>query len=523
MATEKGWREAAVPVCIYAWALAWIFSRHFPYLPASYDSAYYLVSAKGFATGHYYKDFSSPDPNAGALLGPSFYPLILSLYWRFLQPNLLALQIATAMIMAVAPVAAYFWLGLWLAAPLALLLSLAFGSSYMFIVLGNSFMTEVVFTPILYSGMWLTYSSLQRREAFSNLGKMVSLADGRQNGKGKWLVWVAMLLWVVAARTRVVGWLFFAAFSFFAAKARRWKVLLTGIGLAAVWVAVERALAIGAQVTKYTDGMFTKTYPIQVDFWKGISIWWENVWHNVHGFTTSIDAHILFPYLYDLIDMNWAKRGACLGVFLWTAWGAWISWRRWEGLRPWLAAAFAASLPTFLIFQTNDSFRYHMPYFPFLALFFVAPFVWLAEGTSSPLRKRLPLLACLLIAGSQSLHAARHDFETEFMTSPREFNAVHDSLLAMPNRPEICLSPITYYTYLRTGVFSLHLQGRHELDYVREISRGKEVWAICGPTNDFLCEDWERKGVTFGNPPLKRAGEWRLHRVVGWPGDPPEN
>ena len=508
----SAWKRAVFPLVIYAWALAWILSRHFPHLPASYDSTYYLVSAKGFATGEYYKDFSTPDPHMGALLGPSFYPLLLSLYWRFLDPHLLALQILTAMVMAAAPVMAFFWLRLWLEPILALLISLAFGSSYMFIVLGNSFMTEVVFTPLLYAGMWLTYRSLQAGESRRNAG------ENRRNGS---LGWIAMLLWVMLARTRVVGWIFFAVFSGLAAKGRRWLLLGAGLALAGAWVALERIMAIGAQATTYLGGMFTKTYPIEVDFWKGLRIWGAEVWHNIHSFTTSICAHILFPFFYDLMEMNKAKRLACLAVFLWTLWGACVTWLRWKDLRPWLAAALLASLPTLLIFLTNDSFRYHVPYFPFFAFFFVAPFLRMGESSPSAWKKKLPLFACLAILVSQSLHALDHDFDTEFITMPKEFDAIHDSLLATPGRPDICLSPVNYYTYLRTGIPSLQNQGKHELEYVTGLSRGKEVWAICGPNNDYLCEDWERKGVVLENPPLKRAGDWRLHRVLAWPGDSP--
>jgi hypothetical protein len=61
------------------------------------------------------------------------------------------------------------------------------------------------------------------------------------------------------------------------------------------------------------------------------------------------------------------------------------------------------------------------------------------------------------------------------------------------------------------------MQSRHPLEYVRPLAQGKETWAICGPRNDYFCEEWERKGVVFGNPPLKRTAYWRLLRVESWP------
>lgn len=504
------------PLFVYIWSLGWILSRHFPYLPASYDSAYYLVIAKSFATFDFYRDFSTPDPNVGTLLGPSFYPLLLSLYWRFLHPNLLALQLLTSAVMALAPVMAFLWLRLWLTFAQAFLISLAFGSSYMFIVLGNSFMTEIIFTPILYAGMWLTHRSLQDT-VINTLHKGKSDSPEYRETGLKNSALFAMVLWVMLARTRVVGWAFFFVFSGLAAKRRRWNLLSVGLALAGAWVTLERVLARGVHVTNYTDGEFTKTYPVLVDPLRGLKIWGAEAWHSIYSFATSIDAHVLFPYLYGLTAMTRTKRLLCFAVFVWSVWGAWLAWHRWKPMRPWLVATFLASLPTFLIFTSNDSFRYHVPYFPFFALFFVTPLLWLWEASNSFWKKSLPLFACVLIAACQSLHAISHDFETEFMTLPKEFSAIHDSILTAPKQPDICLSPNNYYTYLKTGLPSLHLQARHELNYVRELSRGKEVWAICGPTNDFLCVEWERRGVIFAKPPLYHSGDWRLHRIEAWP------
>lgn len=489
------------------WSLAWIGSRHFDHLPASYDSCYYLVVAKGFATGHAYQDLAYATPAKGALLGPSLFPLLLSLYWSLHAP-LFWLKLTMAALTACAPVAAFFWLRLFLPFLPALLSALAFGASYMFIVLGNSVMTETVFAPLLYAAMILSHRNVQDTGGGSS----------RRGG------FAAALLWAALARTRVVGWCFWAVFLFLSGKRKRWDLAALAAGTAGLWVALERLAARGAPVVHYADGLFTKTYPVIGDPARGAQALLANAWHNLFGFATAIDAHILFPFLYDLGPMGKLKRLACLAVFLWTAWGAVILWKRETALRPWLVAVFVASLPTFLIFEPHDSFRYHMPYFPFFALFLLMPFV---RGDAEPkAARRSPVVwGAAALALFQVLHAATHNFDIEFIDYAQDFENVHaaaaerpavGSQPGVPGGPEVCLSPVPYYTWLRTGCPSLMLHKRHGVAFVKAAVGAKRAWAWCGPRNDEWCAEWEREGVKFG-PPVSESGPWRVMPVLRWP------
>jgi hypothetical protein len=314
-----------------------------------------------------------------------------------------------------------------------------------------------------------------------------------------------------------VGWFFFAAFGLLAAKRRWLGMAALGAGLAAAWVGLERVLARGVNVLHYSNGVFTSQFPVLTDPARGLRTLAANFWDNVWNFATAIDAHLLAPSFYEAMAMNRTKRIACLAFFLWSLWGAWITWRGRPAMRPWMAAMALSLVPTFLIFQPHDNFRYLMPLFPFLMLFFIAPFQKYAEAMGPLWRTSLPVAACALILAGQAWGSLHHDFETEYIDFPRDYAALHDTLLAMPDRPDIVLSPDFHYTFLRTGIPSLHMQSRHKLEYVRPLAQGKEVWAICGPRNDYFCYEWESKGVVFRE--LKRNPYWRLLRIESWPAE----
>lgn len=506
---RSSWIGLATLAFIFAWSLAWILSRRFEGYPPGNDSCYYLVAAKGIAAGRAYHDFSSPDPGAGTLLGPSFFPLILSGYWRFLHPHLGLLKVLVAMLMATAPAFAFLWLRYLLPGLPALLVSLAFGSAYTFIVQGNSVMTECVFCPMLYAALWLG----QRDAARKNAG-----------GRAGWEAWTGAALWVMIARTRVIGWFFLAVFVILSGRRKRWAVATVSAAAAAGWVGLERLSALGVRVTQYSDGMFTGMYPILIDAKAGVLALARNLGDNLWALIGSTDAHILFPYGYEAFQMGKMKRAVCIAIFLITAWGFLLAWKRRKELRPWVIAVLLSAVPTFLIFHAHDSFRYLMPFFPFQVLFFLEPFLAAAgkveSGKAAPAwRKHLPVSVCALLLATQAAGSYRHDFETEFIDYPGDFTALHDAIPAGPGRPDLCLSPDAYYTYLKTGCPSFHLIGRHPLSYVAPIARGKEAWAICGPRNDYYCEYWKEQGVVFG-PPVKTVGSWRLMRVEHWPERP---
>ncbi|MDQ3002509.1 MAG: hypothetical protein M3Y08_14770 [Fibrobacterota bacterium] len=497
------WRSAAVSLLVFAWSLGWILSRHFEDIPPGNDSAYYLVSSKGFALGRPYEDLSNPMPGSGSLLGPPVFPWVLSLYWRVLHPNLSLLKMLIAAVMALAPVAAFHWLRLQLPPALALMGALAFGCSYSYIVQGNSVMTESIYCPMVYLALYLSQRGIQ--------GESGPQETGRKR------TWWAMLLWVVIARTRVAGWFFLAVFAALAANRRMWALIAAGAAGACAMLAIERWLSAGVRVMKYTDDLFTGKFPILVEFRVGVEALARNLATTGYDFATSINGHILFPWFYEMVAMSKAKRAACLLVFLWSAWGVWLAWRENARLRPWIASVFMASVPTFLIFESHDSFRYLMPFFPFLFLFFLAPFRYIAAPGPSAALRGLPVAACAVLLFGQAAASFRHDFETEYIDYPAEFSALHDSLLIRTPGPAVCLSPDAFYTYLRTDLPSVHFQGRHDIAYARARAEGKETWALCGPRNEWICDLWKYQGIVYADPPVAVSGSWKLLKVERWP------
>ena len=507
---SRAW-DHLLPPMLYVWSLAWVLSRHFAGFPPGNDSCYYLVEAKGFAQGLGYRDLASPDPAGGALIGPSFFPLLLSLYWRFLDPNLTALKLAIAFAISAAPPMAYLWLRRALPLGLAAAIAAAFGASWEFIVMGNSIMTESVFLPLLYAGLWLS-----DRAGLQTGGP----ADGETAAEdrarpGGIAAFGAALAWVAAARTRVIGWGFLGAFLFLLARKRRWGLAAGTAAAAAAWTVMERFLARGVRVSHYTDSLFDRKYPIHIDLWRGIKALAANLGTSLFDFATAVAGHLAFTFPYEMGPMDRLKRAACVAVAAWAAWGAYLTWKRRPAWRPWMAAAGLASVPTFLIFHSHDSFRYHLPFLPLLLAFLLAPFERAGKKPGGTGGASALAAACLLLA--QVAGSWRHDFESDFMDYPREFRAINDTLRNRADRPEVCFTQDPYYTWLNTGCPSWPNVGWREPAEFRDLAEGKEAWIFCGPGNDFVCERWRGEGLVFSDPPLFGNRYFKAYRIEAWP------
>jgi hypothetical protein len=265
--------------------------------------------------------------------------------------------------------------------------------------------------------------------------------------------------------------------------------------------------------------VFTRQYPLLTDFLMGIQGFWANAKDTIWNWTTGGQAHALFPWLYYLHPMDKAKRIVCLLVFLLVTWGLALAWRRHRDLRPWLLAAAAANLPTFLIFHSRDVARYMHAFLPFSCLFFMLAMERAGSMLPSLSKARLGILAGLLLVVTQALHTYERDFEDDFIDQSTRFRALHDSLAAAPNPPGLILSPDHWYTWLRTGIPSMSDYGRqHRLRHVVPYLKDREVWAIRGSANDFYLYPWEDSGVVFLDPPLFVSGEWKAWKTV-WKGE----
>lgn len=484
------------PLFLFAWSLAWIFTGYFPQMPPGNDSTYYLVMAKSFAIGQPFRDLSSPLEGAVLVQTPSLFPLLLSLYWLYLFPHLLALKIIIAVLLSAAQVPIYLWARRLVSPILAMGVCLAYGAHFPFLVQGNSFMTECLFTPLLYAGLYFSAQGLESKDP----------------GVGTKWRWLALAAWVFLARTRVVGWAFFAVFAWLLLRRREWPKLAAGMTALATWVFVENLMAKAGKAIQYGDDSFTETYPILVQFGKGVRMLLENTGEMLFGYGTAVHAHLLLPWFYNMAPMDPIKRMACLAVFLGTLFGFFLIWKRNAWTRPWLMAAFAANLPTFILFHPHDSFRYMAPFFSILAIAFLYPFTLLRDSLGV-WKAAVPAALCAMLLLNQVVHSARFDLQHDLFLDWRdEFIALHASIPQGAGRPAILLSPDPYFSFLKTGLPAFHLLGRNKLSEVLRVIPGKEAWAICGARNQYLCDDWANQGLEF-DPPLAESAHWRMMRV----------
>lgn len=500
----------AIPL---AWGVAWIFLKRIPDYPPGNDGSLYLAMAKGFAQGTGYHDITSPDPAAGTLQSPSFWPLLLSLYWRWSDSGLEGLntlRFANGLLLSAAAVPCFFWLRLFLPAMPAFFIVMAFGASWATAFLGNSFMTETAFIPLLYGGLLL-----------SQLGLHSAPGDRR----GGAMRWVALLLWTLTARTRVIGWCFWAMYMILIGRRKEWPKLIAGLAVMAAWLLWERSMAAGIRVTQYQDGVFTAQYPLLVNLKAGALGLLGNLKDTLWSWSSAGQGHAMFPWLYYAYPMDKFKRIACLAIFAAVAWGFTLAWRSNRAARPWLLAMLAASAPTFAIFLPQDCWRYMHPFLPVSCLCLALTVGSLAARGAAAgataggkARQWMAGLGLVMIV-SQAMHTWQRDMDDDYIDQSRDFRALHDSLLAMPVRPEIILSPDHYYTWLRTGIPSLNDYGRqHRLRHVVPYLRDRETWAIVGSANLFYVERWEREGFALRRPPKAEVRQWKAFKAE-WEGE----
>lgn len=503
------------------WGVGWILLKSFPDYPPGNDSCLYLTMAKGLAQGTGYHDVTSPDPHAGTLQSPSFWPLMLSLYWRLPNPHLSVLRLANAIILCGATIPCFFWLRIFLPALPAFLIVMALASSWVNVFLGNSFMTETVFLPLLYGGLLVSHHGL------------ASGGDAKRAGAMRWL---AVLLWTVGARTRVVGWIFWGTYLFLLGRRKEWPKVAAGLALMGAWLLMEKRMAAGIRVSQYLDGMFTEKYPILVNLKAGFLTLVGNLKATLWNWSTGGEAHAMFPWLYYAHPMDRAKRLACAALFLAVLWGLVLVWRRHREIRPWILAAVAACAPTFGIYHPGDTWRYMHPFLPLSCLFLMAAIggAGFSAGQGSAAgaggqgglfagmkagRVRWMAAVGLIMVLTQALHSYQRDMDDDYIDQSRDFRALHDSILAAPVKPAFILSPDHYYTWLRTGIPCMNNYGRQQqLPDVIPYLKRLDTWAIRGSANAYFTDPWERKGVYFQRPPLLEVRQWQAFKAE-WRGE----
>jgi hypothetical protein len=525
MESLKRYLRYALPLLPVLWGVGWILFKSFPDYPPGNDGSLYLAMAKGFAQGTGYHDVTSPDPDAGTLQSPSCWPMVLSLYWRIPHVSLWDLRLANALVLCLTAVPAFFWLRLFLPALPALLIMMAFTSSWATAFLGNSFMTETIFIPILYAGMLLSHYGESR--------------DGDPK-RASAMRWAALILWAMSARTRVVGWCFWGTYMLLLGRRKEWPKVAAGAAMIAGWLWFEHRMAAGIHVRQYLDGMFTEKYPLLVSLGNGLRVIMTNLGANLWSWSTAGQGHALLPWFYYAHPMDKAKRIVCAILFLAVLYGLFLIWSRHRRVRPWILASLAACIPTFVIYLPSDAWRYMHPFLPFACLFLMTalgsvrwPFgkaaaagsdakglaVADAGGGTEVARRTGWLIALgLILVFSQAMHTYQRDMTDDYIDQSDDFRALHDSIQASPVKPALILSPDHYYTYLRTGIPTMSDYGRQQfLKDVIPYLNDRETWAIRGSANAYYVEPWERAGVAFRQPPVLHVRHWELFKT-SWEG-----
>jgi len=128
---------------------------------------------------------------------------------------------------------------------------------------------------------------------------------------------------------------------------KEWKKAALAVVLSAAWFAWEKiGVAPGSGVNKFLfcsrDGLRSRSRSCGGDC-PVLRMYAHNIW----SFAGSMYANILFPWLYDLAEMNKLKRLIVLSVFFEGCIGAFLLWKNRPGVRLVLIALAISLVPVF--------------------------------------------------------------------------------------------------------------------------------------------------------------------------------
>jgi hypothetical protein len=423
---------------VWAWFVASLaFS---PHMPDRHDDTYYLLLARSFAEGEGYRNLSVPVPRNLSMC-PSAFPLFLAPYWLLGAPGMVYLKVFLALLVIIGIWLSFLWQRRFLPRAEAYAITLAFASTPVYLMITNSVLSETLFIPLLYGAFLLTPWSSEEHTM-------------------RWRTWAALACYLVLARTRIVGTPFFGAFLIVLGLRRRWIPMAAGIGAFLLWVLFERAaVPAGLAGGGYVSAQLER-FPIDSRPAEALQALFRVYAHNLWSFAGSLYARMLYPPFYALVRMNPVKRLIVVGVFCAACYGLWTVWRKHAVVRVPLAGFLLAVVPIMSCRRTHVMFRYLYPFFPFLTvgLLAAARQAGTAVGRMSRPARFAPLLAAVLIALSQGVDTLSKRPYDPWKEKREEHRSLCARIDTMDTPPGLLISPLSYYTYLQTGVPSFHAE-----------------------------------------------------------------
>lgn len=483
-------------IFLAVWAITFVsidFNADFP--PHNDDDLAYMTVAKSFSEGRGYQNIAVPT-RENNFIAPSAFPLVLTIYWLFLSPNIFMLKVFVILFLIAGVWLSYRWLTLFIPRMEAFLIALAFASLPEFIMLANSIMTEALFVPVLY--LALLFSA-----------KFAS--DHYQGNYG----WPAMAFWLILSRTRAIGIVFLVVFVILLIAKRQWKKAAVSSVLFALWIAFEKSLIIQAAVPRsYGSGLTALGHSLVQSPISFMSTTMGYYSSNIRAFAGSFYAKCLFPYFYSLSSMNFIKLTLTVGIFLAGTTGAVWLWKTRPFIRSYMAALLLMSIVIFKWDDFGALHRYLFPVFPFLALAFVCFFHVLADKAAFLKKINITLVICLLIAANNGFFSARFFSPwAENYWDRENLLRVHEFINHRSPRPQIIVSSMNLYTYLKTGIHSVPFSDTLNIaNYCRTLG-ATDVLLVTKEQNNGPCGKGENRPFANGTL-LTREGTWSLYSVT---------
>ena len=434
------------------------------------------------------------------LLVPSGFPLLLSLYWKFVHPHIIILKLFLAALMICSAWFCYLLMKKFLPPLESYGIALAFSSAWWFVYMSNSVLSETVFIPLLYAACLLAMKS-EEPSVHRTYG------------------WIALLCWVLLARTRGLGMPLLFGYTVWLAIRKDWKKLFTGAGITAICAIAERSLVVKEFAAPGYLHAFNEEYPLfSSRFFPAVSHLSAITFHNFWSFAGSMYTNFLFPYFYNLVTMNPIKRIFVVALFINGCFGAWILWKQKPAVRPIITAALFYWTTVFFWCDdiTYAMFRYTFPFFPFLLLTAFFPVFQALRRIKFPWRNAICAGILVVVIANQIWRSFSQSFEDPFVPDRNDFKALHSFISSVPHKPDVILSQQSYYTFLKTGVHSLNifLNGKAICAYALTYPT-KDIWLIVNNKNAPQPKLIDCGSLSFvsDTKPLRIQGIWSLYRI----------
>jgi hypothetical protein len=169
-----------------------------------------------------------------------------------------------------------------------------------------------------------------------------------------------------------------------------------------------------------------------------------------------------------------------------------------------------------VIFKWDDFgalHRYLFPFYPFLALAFVYFFHGLADKKTFLKKINITLVICLLMVANNGFFSARFFSPwAENYWDRENLLRIHEDINHRSPRPQIIISSMNLYTYLKTGIHSVQFSDTLNIaKYCRALG-ATDVLVVTNEQNNRPCGNGENRPFTTGTL-LTRKGTWSLYHV----------